>query len=125
MDNGRAGPVDTVATRRYGALSLMGPYADPMASAPGRRRAQPPSSLVRAIAKIGTPLGVVFAVLAVAHAVSLVANVVLRTGVYEVVIALGGMSLFGSLAYAVGIELRRNVPAWDEALEERRRATEE
>ena len=84
-----------------------------------RQSPKPPSRPVRLIARIGIPLGILFGVLAVLGGLSFVLNLVQGNGPYRVVMSLGMLVAFAGLAYGVGIELRRNVAAWDQAIDER------
>ena len=61
------------------------------------------------------PLGVLCALIALADVVALVQGEAYYIGLA----ALQGI-FFGGLAYTLGVELPRNVRAWDEALAERR-----
>lgn len=62
-----------------------------------------------------------FGVLATFGALSFVVNLVQGNGLYNLVMSVGMLVAFASLAYGVGIELRRNVAGWDQALAERRK----
>lgn len=87
------------------------------------QRARPPSHAARRVARLGIPLGIFFAVLTVLGAASLAVNLVQGNGVYNIVMAALEVVIFGGFAYGVGIELPRNIAAWDSALAERRQLT--
>ena len=65
------------------------------------------------------PLGVLCALIALADVVALVLALVQGEAYYIGLAALQAI-FFGGLAYTLGVELPRNVRAWDEALAERR-----
>ena len=85
------------------------------------RPPKPPSSFVRAIARAGVPLGVLFGLLALGAAAALIYNLVEGGGLYRTLLAAGQAAFLGGIACAVGVEVPKNVQAWDVALAERKK----
>jgi len=63
---------------------------------------------------------VLLGLLALAAIAALIYNLVEGGSLYRILLAAGEAAFLGSIAYAVGVELPRNVRAWDVALRERK-----
>lgn len=83
-----------------------------------RRAPKPPSKFVRGLARIGLPLGALFALLALVDVGALIYNLVEDGGWYRMILSGGQAIFFAGVAYSVGIQVPRNVRAWDVALTE-------
>lgn len=90
-----------------------------------RRPPKPPSKFVRRIARIGLPLGALFALLALVDVAALIYNLIQDGGWYRIILSIGQAIFFGGIAYSVGIEVPKNVRAWDVALAERKQFGEQ
>ena len=88
-------------------------------SAQPARSPQPPSRFVRGIALAGVPLGVLFGLLALAATAALIYNLIAGGGVHRILLAASEAAFLGSIAYSVGVEVPKNVRAWDAAVTER------
>lgn len=84
----------------------------------GRGHAAPPTPAVRWLARHSVPISVVAGLLALSGAVLLVVNIVTGGSVWSIFSSVAMMGFWGRIAYGVGVELRRNVRAWDVALSE-------
>ena len=109
----------------FAVLALNSRLAQADPTAQPRRTPKPPSKFVRGIAWIGLPLGALLALLALADIAALIYNLVEDRGSYRILLSVGQAVFFGAIAYSVGIEVPRNVRAWDAALAERRQLGEQ
>ena len=85
------------------------------------RPPRPPSKLVRVIATVGVPLGILFGLLTLAALAAFAYNLAVGGGAYRLILAASQAVFFGSIAYSVGVEVPRNVRGWDLAVAERER----
>lgn len=83
------------------------------------RSPEPPSNLVRGVARIRVPVGVLLGLLAVVALAAFVFNIVGGGDSHHAILAVGEAAALGSIAYVVAIELPKNVCGWDSALAER------